>query len=89
VWEWPLRGSVAVAVAVALGVGVGLGAELVTSIYFESRAIPLVKTVITAGPGRKIIHRGQSKGGIRPACYRIDREEGDLAVVDVAQLHDG
>ena len=39
--------------------------------------------------GRKIIYRCRSKGGVRPACYWIHREKGDLAVVDGAQLDYG
>src|SRR5439155_24413824 len=35
---------------------------------------------------RKIIHRRGSKGGIGPPCYWIDRQEGNLAVFDAAQL---
>ena len=59
--------GVAVAVAVGVGVGVGLGVgvgvgvgvgggvELVTTRYFESLGMPLVKTVTRAGPGGKLL----------------------------------
>ena len=47
--------AVAVAVAVGVGVGVGLGVEVATTMYFESLAMPLVKTVTRAGPGGKLL----------------------------------
>src|SRR6266496_4117774 len=53
--------AVAVAVAVAVGVGVGLGTGLVTSTYFESLGMPLVKTVTKAGPGGKLFSRVEVK----------------------------
>ena len=41
-------------VSVGVGVKVGVGVELVTTRYFESLGMPLVKTVTRAGPGGKL-----------------------------------
>jgi hypothetical protein len=51
--------------------------------------MPLVKTVTKAGLGGKLFTGVEVKVGVGPACYRIHRKKGDLAVVDVAQLDYG
>ena len=47
--------DVGVGVGVGVGLGVGGGVEVVTTRYFESLGMPLVKTVTNAGPGGKLL----------------------------------
>ena len=59
--------AVGVAVAVAVGVGVGLGVEVATTMYFESLAMPLVKTVTRAGPkGNSLTGRERKRVSDQP-----------------------
>ena len=60
-----------------------------TSTYFESLGMPLVKTVTRAGPRGKLFTGVEVKVVSDQPADWIDREKGDLAVVDAAQLDDG